>query len=194
MGVWRNRSCCQLFWLIAIVLFSEILSKSEIQDTDFEDCSTANLLKTYSIDEKSTLAPYQTFQWTNRTLSDFFKLFPDFIRPLFMNRSSTEYLAPLNILEIGCGDGHALGDFQYMFPLAKVVGVNKGYGYMQVENERQWVIKRIQAGYKIRCRKSTNTPSVPRIVIMSKGVGSEPIPFGRGKFDLVFSMFSLDSG
>jgi SAM-dependent methyltransferase len=178
---------------LLLLFFAIVVTSVELEK--FIDCPASHLIKSYNLNASAIYSKENGFKWTNRTVQEFYDVIPPFITKLLTERKKEDFLKRVQILEIGCGDGHALGDFQYQYPRATVIGLNKGgYEYVQVETQDQWLFKRLKANYKIRCEKSSLKPSIPKITIMKHGVGMEPIPFPYGKFDFVFTMFSLDLG
>jgi SAM-dependent methyltransferase len=115
--------------------------------------------------------------------------------PFFVDLLKTYYPGrEMSLLEIGCGNGHALLGLQRMLPRGKVIGINKGgYGYAQVEDSKTLLKVARKHKVEILCDDTTRTPLLPR-VIPTAGLQEEPLPFKDEAFDIVISHHALNEG
>jgi SAM-dependent methyltransferase len=190
-----------LFNIILLLLCMVFVSTKEGSNSSpnidgYVHCPTDYLLQRYNILPKDIVFKSNSFDTLrNQSINDLLLVFPPFIRQIFINRPQQDYQQPLHILDIGCGNGHTIGDFQYLFPNARTFGINLlGYQKNQVESQRQFIISQLSAQEHIRCLQRTLEPSLPQFLLLKKGIGLERLPFQLHRFDLIYSVFTLTAG
>jgi hypothetical protein len=127
--------------------------------------------------------------YTTRSLKDLKAAMPPFLSfDKYKNEENTR-----QILEIGCGTGHALVELHALLPNAKLTGTNKkGYQHGQSNNQMELVAYAKHYKVPIKCN-SASKPSIPKLVL-TDGIQNKPLDFSFNCMDLVLSHHALNQG
>lgn len=150
-------------------------------------CSTRAL--SYKICENPPRSVhYDHHSYTDRGISSMEPM----LNPVQVLQIMSSREAP-QILEIGCGSGHALLDLQWRYPTANITGVNKrGYGITQLNATTELIDMSIFYNVSLIC-DVFDVPILPHLVLFD-GVGKNQMPFPNQSFDMIISQNSLDTG
>jgi hypothetical protein len=100
-----------------------------------------------------------------------------------------------NVLEIGCGQGHAILDAQFLAPSAHMVCVNKNlYGIVQANERRHLLSAAARFGVSLQCDES-NEPILPSVLLIESIVQPPSLVslLGARRFDFVYSIHALNN-
>ena len=134
--------------------------------------------------------------YTNRGIEAFSENCHPLIWRLIVNMTNSNH-RPIEILEVGCGNGRALLNLQFLFKnQARLTCLNKGgYRYPQANSNIDIVRLALHSNLSLYCDSMTNKPLVPEVHLTNLGLGKEPLPSSLiNKFDFVYSQYALDIG
>ena len=155
-------------------------------------CDHSEIAAAYNISGKLLAHVY-----TDRGIDAFSANCHPLIWRLVLNITQQHSDRPVRVLEVGCGNGRALLDLQYLFrDQAVLTCVNKGgYRYPQANGDVDFVRLAVQSNMSLLCDSVSNKPLVPEVYLTNLGLGKEPFPGNMwSKFDFVYSQYALDTG
>jgi hypothetical protein len=100
-----------------------------------------------------------------------------------------------NVLEIGCGQGHAILDAQFLAPGAHCTCVNKAtYNFIQSNERRHFLSTAARFGVRLQCDEAGEV-ILPSLVLIESIVRAPSLvsQLGARRYDLIYSIHALNN-
>jgi SAM-dependent methyltransferase len=178
---------CNICRTTFVVLFLLDSVRVSVTDAKFVNCSVRT---SYGKQIDTHSLSWETHSFTNRSFNDLLETLPTWFVHLI-----SSYNESVEVLEIGCGNGHALLNLQTRLPSSHLVCVNKaGYGHFQAENKSFLLDTALHYGMPLLCDEGTGSLVLPELVLLENGIDKASLPFRNESFDLILSNHALNQG
>lgn len=143
-------------------------------------------------------SPLNDYGFTNRTIDSFYQnCHPLLVKALGLSPGDDNHKFGLDVLEIGCGNGHLLLGLQQKLGDASHLHCVNKHGYRSQVNEPADFVRLATAkSVPLLCPLMPDAPLLPEVILMKQGIGKEDLPEFKNvdTFDFVYSQYALDHG